>query len=166
MVGGIDMMEEIRQTVYIAVSAILLSIVLTFASVVISIESDLATVRNDELAANQALEQARKFNKYDNKIISGDDVIELIRMYYDSGIEIYIDTFDGTSGPIRINSQTVRVNPSLVSLSYLQSKFTPSKQFLAQIVYNAVDPAIVASPMINKPVGSEVTGISLRWISN
>lgn len=158
--------EEIKHTVYIAISAILLSIVLTFISVVMRIGSDFAAVRNDELATNLILQQAHKFNKYDNKIIYGDDVIELIRMYYDSGLEIYINTPDGSGGPIRINPQTVRTNPSLVSLAYLQSKFTPTKKFLAQVVYNAADPSKVSSPMVNKPVGSEVTGISLWWISN
>ncbi len=159
-------LSEIKETVYIAVSSTILAAVLTLVSVFTYIRSDLAAARNEEILSAQNILQYRQFNKYDNKTVYGDEVIELIRLYYDAGIEIYVNSPDGVSGPIRINETTVKSNPTLISLTYLQNTFQTRRQYTAQVVYNAINPATVTAPMTNKPQGSEVTGISLIWVSN
>ena len=85
-------LQEVKETVYIAISAMILALVLSMVAILLEIRSDLADARNGEiLAANSNLEY-RQFNKYDNNTIYGDEVIELILLYYDTGIDIYVDT--------------------------------------------------------------------------
>ena len=158
-------MFEVKETVYIAISAILLALVLGLASVLINIRNDIASARNEEILSAQDMVQYRQFNKYNDKVISGDDVIELIRLYYTEGIDIYINSKDGTPGAIRINASTLQANPALVSLDYLQSSFPNNRTYRAQVVYNAINPQNVTGPM-TKIAGSEVTGISIHWVSN
>lgn len=158
-------LREIQETVYIAVSTILLALVLGFISIWISIRNDMASIRNEEIISARTVGEYRKFNKYDNKIIYGDEVVEIISLYGNTGITIYVDTPDGVSSPIIINEETIKTDPSLLELSTLQNKFQSNREYKAQIVYNAVDPRYVIEPMEKMP-GSEVTGISLKWIRN
>lgn len=156
---------EVKETVYIAISAMLLALVLGLASIFINIRDDMASDRNEEILSAQDMVEYRQFNKYNDKLISGDDVVELIRLYCTEGIEVYINSTNGLPGAIRINKNIIEANPDIISLNYLQSSFPNTRTYRAQIVYNAIDPQTVVNPM-TKLEGSEVTGISIRWVSN
>jgi len=159
-------LQEVKETVYIAISAMILALVLSMVAILLEIRSDLADARNGEiLAANSNLEY-RQFNKYDNNTIYGDEVIELILLYYDTGIDIYVDTPDGASSQVLINEERVKQDPSIINLTELQNLFKPGSEYVSQLVYNAKDPSTVSGPTINKPVGSVVTGVAVEWISN
>jgi hypothetical protein len=75
------MENETREVVYLSVSLILLAAVLTFAVFGITLVHRVADIRNSETQSNEAVEQYRKFNKYDNTILTGDDAVELISQY-------------------------------------------------------------------------------------
>lgn len=154
--GQVKDLREIQETVYIAISTILLAIVLGIVSFGMEIRNDMAEIRNEEIMAAKSVEDSRKFNKYDDKIIYGDEVIELISLYANTGISIYIDDPN-----MVINDNTIKANPSIVSLGALQNNFPSISRYRAQVVYNAEDPANITGPMKKLP-GSEVTGISLR----
>lgn len=85
---------EIRETVYIATSAIVLSVVLGFLFVMNNITADIVSTRNEYLANNYSLEQYRKFGKYNGGLLSGEEVIECIRLFYNTGVSVYIETND------------------------------------------------------------------------
>lgn len=159
-------MEETKETVYISISLIMLAALLSFASLFITYRDQLASTRNSQLISTMQLDQYRAFNKYDDNIIYGDEVVELVRMYYDTGLEIYINSIDGASGPIVINEETVKHNPNIVTLNYLRTNFKSTKSFRAQVAYDSIDTSTVIGSPMNKLSSSEVTGVALEWLGN
>ena len=105
---------ETREVVYLSVSLILLAIVLTFAIFGIHTTHQVADVKNTENRKNENIEQYRKFNAYDGKTLIGDDVIEMIRMYYDSDVTIFVDH--------RSNTATGETVGSAAKCSYCNGK--------------------------------------------
>lgn len=95
------MENETREVTYISIALILLALVLGFVVYGLGLIRSVSSNRNDEIIANDKLEQYREYNAYDGKTIYGDDVIELIRLKYDSGLAIFVDT--------RTNSKTSKV---------------------------------------------------------
>lgn len=108
------MQDEVKKVIYIAVGAMLLAIVLGFVSILIDIRSDIAEIRNNEIAANKSLEQYRKFNKYDSKTLIGDEVIECIRMYYDKDVTIIVNTRKNRINNRVIDASSVEVENGVV----------------------------------------------------
>lgn len=108
------MQDEVKKVIYIAVGAMLLAIVLGFVSVLLDIRSDIAEIRNNEIAANKSLEQYRKFNKYDSKTLIGDEVIECIRMYYDKDVTIIVNTRKNRINNRVIDASSVEVENGVV----------------------------------------------------
>ena len=108
------MQDEVKKVIYIAVGAMLLAIVLGFVSVLIDIRSNIAEIRNNEIAANKSLEQYRKFNKYDSKTLIGDEVIECIRMYYDKDVTIIVNTRKNRINNRVIDASSVEVENGVV----------------------------------------------------
>ena len=84
--------SEIKETVYIAISCILAAAVLTLVAFVMDIRSDLAEVHNTELSSQRSMMAYQEFNKYQNNVLYGEDIMQLIREYAGSGIAIYFDT--------------------------------------------------------------------------
>ena len=108
------MQDEVKKVIYIAVGAMLLAIVLGFVSVLIDIRSDIAEIRNNEIAANKSLEQYRKCNKDDSKTLIGDEVIECIRMYYDKDVTIIVNTRKNRINNRVIDASSVEVENGVV----------------------------------------------------
>lgn len=159
-------MDEITQTTHISVNLILLAAVLAFAMFAISVRNTAAASRNQEIAGQAQLMQYREFNKYNDNEINGDEVVELVSQYADTGIEIYINSPDGAAGPLRYNIATVAANPDLVDLEWLRETFHSSQKFRGQVVYDSNDPATVIGRPMTKMTTSDVTGISLEWLRN
>lgn len=85
------MESETRELTYLAMSLIILAMVIGFISYGLSLSRKVAASRNDEIYTNEKIEQYREFNAYDHKTLFGDDIVELIRMEYDSGVCIFVD---------------------------------------------------------------------------
>lgn len=86
------MENEVKEVVYIAIAAMVLSLVLGLASFTMHIRDDLAGIRNEQIIANQQVKQYNEYNKYNKNTLIGDEVAECIRLHYDSGIDIFVDS--------------------------------------------------------------------------
>lgn len=86
------MENEIKEIIYIAISAIILSAVLGLVSIMMNVNRDMAGVRNREVQGSRQVMEYRQFNKYGHNTINGDELIECITSLYDSGIEILVKT--------------------------------------------------------------------------
>ena len=99
------MENETREVVYLALSLMILAVVLSFIVYGLGIVRQVSNVRNDEVQANEKIEEYREFNAYNAQTLIGDDVIELIRLKYDTGITIFVDSrSNGLVTPSKINS--------------------------------------------------------------
>lgn len=76
--------EEVKQTVYLAVTCCLLAVVLSFAAVFIGLRNDMAQVRNEQIITTRSQRQSNEFSQYDGKEVTGAEVIQAIRDYYKS----------------------------------------------------------------------------------
>lgn len=85
------MENEVREVTYISIGLILVAIVISFISYCLTVKGEVAGYRNQEIRSNENIEQFREYNAYDEKTLIGDEVIELIRDKYDSGISIFVD---------------------------------------------------------------------------
>lgn len=155
------MQEEIKDTIYLSVGLIILAMVLGFVAILLDVRGDIASIVNDNYGTKAKVEEYRQFNKFDNTTVYGDDVIELVRLYYDSGLDIYINkTSNADTNGLRINSLTVREDASLASLQFLRTKLDTKKKFKSFLVYDSYNPELVSDKMTPKSY-SEVTGITL-----
>lgn len=100
------MENEVKEVIYIAIAAMVLSMVLGVASFVMKIRDDLADIRNNQVTANQQVTQYNRYNKYNKNTLIGDEVIECIRLYYDTGIDIFIDNRKNIESNATINRKT------------------------------------------------------------
>lgn len=155
--------SEIKEVVYIAISAILLSIVLTFVSTLIGVRNDLAEIRNNEIHSAQDLEKYREFNKYNGTNVFGEDIIEAIRQYYNSDLTIYVNKSGSTGTSYTVTKDAVRAGSVSVDLDYLQNRFKPTSKFQAILAYDFRDPATITAPMDESKITSEVTGITFIY---
>lgn len=88
--------EEIKQTVYLAVTCCLLAVILSFAATFISLRNDMAQVRNEQIITTRSQRQSNEFSQYDGKEVTGAEVIQAIRDYYKSeDVCIYVKKSDG-----------------------------------------------------------------------
>lgn len=85
------MENETREVTYLGVSLMIIAMVIGFIVYGISLTNKMAQARNTEIVANDKIEEYREFNAYDGHTLIGDDVIELIRQKYNSGITIFVD---------------------------------------------------------------------------
>lgn len=81
---------EIKETVYLAIGCFLVAIVLGLLAFIMDIRSDLASAQNMQTATRQSMEAYTKYDKYNNKILYGEDVMEVIREFDDTDIIVYI----------------------------------------------------------------------------
>ena len=162
--------SEIQEVVYIAVTAIVLSIVLGLVSVVMNITRDMSNIRNNEVQGNINVMEYRQFNKYDHNTLNGDEVIECITNFYDTGIEIlvktdvynlgssdYIEEYDGEEYADAINTSSDFLRYRISDLTtgktakydidILMQNFTTDKEYRAYLVYNSLKPGLKFNDM-------------------
>lgn len=155
--------SEIKETVYIAVSLMILSLVLGMVSVVIDIRSDFADIRNEEISTARQISEYRKYNKYDDRDITGVDIIELIREVQDSGIEIYVDKLNG-DGIYYLTPAMIVENKSIIDIDALQVTIKPNYVYHVYLRYDFENVKSVAVPT-NKGNGyGTITGISIKYL--
>ncbi|MBR1453185.1 MAG: hypothetical protein IJ593_00850 [Lachnospiraceae bacterium] len=85
------MENESREVIYLSISLILAALVISFIVFGLNITHQITDVRSNETISNERVEEYRRFSLYDRQTINGDDVIELIRKEYDSGVTIFVD---------------------------------------------------------------------------
>ena len=115
--------SEIKETVYIAISCILAAAVLTLVAFVMDIRSDLAEVHNTELSSQRSISAYQEFNKYQDNVLYGEDIMQLIREYAGSEVTIYVDKLylDGGSSPeLYLDVAKYKQNKKIASIEELE----------------------------------------------
>ena len=159
------MESEIKEVVYIAVGAIILSIVLGLLAIVMSVTRDMSSVRNNEVQGNMNVMEYRAFNKYDHNTLNGDEVIECITNFYDTGVEIvvktdiydmsdydyteisggeeYADNVDTSSEFLRYRlSDLTNGREAKYEIEKLMQNYTTDREYRAYLVYNSLKPGL------------------------
>ena len=127
------MSDEIRETVFIGIEAMLLASVLLFMALGLQLRKDFAQTRNNQLVSELKAQEYREFNKYNgleheevgfcSSDVTGWEVVAAIRNYINSTeIEIYVDR-DKEDNELVVQSYLVRQNPEVYSLMALKSRF-------------------------------------------
>lgn len=148
--------NEIRDTIVLGVSLFVLSIVLTFVSVIMSIKSDLASARNSTIESARHIAEYREFNKYNNTIVYGEDVVCAIRDFYDKGIRIKVVS---SNGDYYVDKYVAREDAGLVDIDNIRLKFPVTKKYKAILVYGQVDLDTVTESYVAETVNNDVSSI-------
>ncbi len=86
---------------YIAIGCMLAAAVLGLVSFVLTLRSDLASSKNSITQGAQYMSDYTDYNKYQNSVLWGEDVMALISEYAGSGVAVYIDNlYDEGSGSL------------------------------------------------------------------
>lgn len=144
--------EEIKQTVYIAVAAVLLAGLLGFVSYLMMLRSEFAETRNSEVYAAQSMKDFREYNEFAGAELYGEDVVAAIRNYYDGGIKLRVNdpNYTDGNGVYTVDKYIARQpgGASLVDVEKLQKWFpgavvrdgkTYYRKYKAVLVYGQVD---------------------------
>lgn len=156
--------SEIKETVYIAVSLMILSLVLGMVVVVTDIRSDFANIRNAEITTAKQMSEYRKYNKYDDRVITGADIIALVREIQDLGVEIYVDKLNGGAF-YHLTQAMVVTDKSIIDIGNLQQLIKLNYVYHVYLRYDFENVKSVAVP-VNKSNGyGTVTGISIKYLN-
>lgn len=152
---------EIKEVVYVALGLFIVSLVLGTASFFIHLRDDMANTRNAQIQTTEVTTLYREFNKYNDTIIYGEDVIEVIRAYFDTDVAVYVDRIGGSGTSYYVTKELVKTNKNLVEIKSLQAKFGPNQKYKAYLVFDSVDVRTAKVPMFNAQITHEVTGIKI-----
>lgn len=155
--------SEIKEVVYIAISLIILSMVLGVVVIVIDIRSDFAEIRNAEIVTTVQMKEYRKFNKFNNREITGVDIIELIREIKNSEIEVYVDKLNGGS-LYHLTPEKISLDNTIVDVDTLQSQIRPDYVYESYLRYDFEEVKTVAAPSTNNSNYGTITGISIKYL--
>lgn len=121
--------DEIKSVVYTSISCMVLACLLGFAMFFMNVKSDLAIAENERAGTEQAMQIYYKYNKYQDALLYGEDVLAIIREFADSDTVIYIkgltDAQDNTYNWF-INRSLYLENPAKYSLEELNYGNGPS----------------------------------------
>lgn len=120
--------SEIRETLNIAVSAMILAVLLSFIVYMITLSRGISTAYNNEVYVAESLSSYHEFSHFDgNNKLSGLDVISAIRDYADSSVEILVRNRDGD----RVYNKTSAVlDKDSISIKTLECLYyTPSTEY-------------------------------------
>lgn len=85
-------MEDFKEIFYFGVSMVITAFVITLIALFGTTARQMANIRNDELQAVENVQTARKYTAYDNKTVTGAEVIALLRENAQDGeLQIYVD---------------------------------------------------------------------------
>lgn len=149
------MTDEMKEVIYLAISAMILSVVLGFVAIMGTVQRNIAEARNNEVAGQVSIEQNNKYDKYNKRELIGEEVVECIREYYDSGITIYVRADGIAQDTYNLSIYTDDSKKKYFSVadgSYLMSWFTGSatKRYKSYLVYNTENPITKFNNMMNK----------------
>jgi hypothetical protein len=127
----------------------------------IAIRNNMAETRNNEIYTTKAMQQYREFNKYDNKLVYGEDIIEAVRNYYNKDVRIYVPKVTSTGSEYYVEKSLTNLS-SITSLDYLQTIFKPEHPYQAYLIYDIYDKEDIIElgiPKYGTKITSEVTCI-------
>lgn len=179
--------SEITKAIYIAINMFLLAMILTMFSTGLQLRNDYAKVKNEQLRTELHMQDYREFNKYDmndctgdgevDKHIYGNEVVELIRNYYNSPkITIWLDMTSNSSnskrgvylfGNMAKHYYDSGNSPSASSFRNCDSSFkelqnliSPKDEFHTYLVYNSNNPDYIDERVVGGD-NSEVTAVKI-----
>ena len=137
----------------------------------ISIRDRFAESRAEQIDKMRGIRQYREFSYYDkgecsgeecNQHLYGDEVIELIRKYYDdSEFEIYIDKLNKDGEEFVVNATIVVLNPQDYTLESLQKRISSTSEYHPYLIYDGITPS--KDTTYQESSLGTVTGLSLFW---
>lgn len=154
--------SEIKEVVYIAISLFLAGMILTSISMFVHLRDSMAVVRNNEIQIANETSAYREFNKYNDTIVYGDDIIEAIRNYYDTDVRVYVNSISPTNGGSYYIEKNLTNIKSLTDITQLQNLFNTNVAYRAYLVFDLYDKTSIVNvkvPMYNSKITSEVTAI-------
>ena len=100
--------EEVKDTIYLAIGCIVVALLLGFVAFILQARSEFANTYNNEKSAQLATESYLKFEKYNGKVIYGNELVALIREFYGTETLVFIDGI-----AMRANNDNQRLNSSI-----------------------------------------------------
>lgn len=152
--------SEVKETIYIAVSAILLASLLTFISFLMTLRGEIAEVRNSEIYTYNTMSSLREFMKYNGQTLYGEDVVAAIRDYYDSGIRIGVKNSSGALiYYMDLYEAKTTEGQNKLKMDYLQTTFPTSREYRAVLVYGDTPLEDITLADASKSINNNISGI-------
>ena len=128
----------------------------------IVLRDDYANALNDKTILQENVDTRLEFSGYDNhgqtsdrsKLITGARLMEVIRLYRDGHIRIYINK-DKNNNPITFDSDVAIYDPLRYSVAYLSNQIDSTSFYTSYLVY---DTHVMTA--VDNVGGDEITGIS------
>ena len=102
------MSTEVKEVIYVSIALILVGFVLTLVALGLDFRSDVAEIQNEQAISKYMLVSTNEFEKYQDAVIYGEDLVYLIKEYSDDML-FYIDGIKikdaGNLGVIKIYQQ-------------------------------------------------------------
>lgn len=163
------MQDEVKDTFSLAVNCVIAALILAFIVMGVSVRNQMAQSRNAQLAQQTRYKESVQYNGYDDALLTGDEIITLIRDFYShEGLEIYLN-HDKSGNPLYVTTQLSRQDPNLVKIETLKSRIDSSKTadgkkyntlYRVYLVYDSMDIKNVTAQQTPAPY-SLVTGIAI-----
>lgn len=134
------MNDTISETVMFTIALILLGAVLSLAMYAINAGNAVVDVINDDISTRELLQEYRAYAKYDNKVLTGTDVISLILAEAGGKIDVVVNdsstyTYQpATARPAMLNLQ----NQFRYNYNYRATLVMDANGALRQVTFNRV----------------------------
>lgn len=166
------MHDETTGILSLGVELVLLgAVVITIAGLVVA-RNRLSDAVNRRSNTDISTANYRQFNKYDmgehssdcKNHIYGDELMELIRNYYDTDITIYVDKLSSSGSSLTCNRAEWLRDKDKFSYKELQKVISPNTEYHTYLVYddnNASEVDYYTPPR----AGSVVTGVAVYFVA-
>ena len=123
------MTDTISETVLFTIALILLGAVLSLSMYAINAGSAVTDVINDDIATRELLQEYRAYAKYDDKILTGTDVISLVLAEAGGKIDVVVNNV-----PTTYTYLPATARPAMLTL---QNQFRYNYNYSATLVMDA-----------------------------
>lgn len=131
--------QEIKEIYSLAINCIITGMVLALVMLGVHTKNSFAAAKNDQISRQAAYQEYVKYKVYDDKVLTGDEAITLIREFYnEDGVTIYLDR-DNTGASYQVDKTTARQNAALVDLTNLQNRIDATSSYRVWLVYDFYD---------------------------
>lgn len=131
--------QEIKEIYSLAINCIITGMVLALVMLGVHTKNSFAAAKNDQISRQAAYQEYVKYKVYDDKVLTGDEAITLIREFYnEDGVTIYLDR-DNTGASYQVDKNTARQNAALVDLTNLQNRIDATSSYRVWLVYDFYD---------------------------
>ncbi len=168
------MQNETRITIYTGISMFLAALTIGLIIFGLSTRSSFSSFRDAEKNGREKAKVNMVFDKYNGSVISGAEVVAMIRDFYTEDIDIYIDKDKNGNlwSKSRLNgltwTSTVGTTPAMLATynnyeydyNVLVSLFKSSDKYTAYLIYDSRDVSNTANRGV-KSENSWVTGVQI-----